>query len=132
MKVGRRHTAACANRIECALRYVVDIAAGRKLVRGRAPAGPIAIVARHEHARRQARLFAAAVGHDRGFPDYHVARKWLDELPATARLSACRRNPAESPASSRTGEQISIRRRIGRRWCAAAVILVQQAGAKQK
>jgi hypothetical protein len=56
------------------------------IVRGRASAGPIAIVARHEHARRQARLFAAAAGPARViavFHDYHVARKWLDELPMT-------------------------------------------------
>jgi hypothetical protein len=57
------------------------------IVRGREPAGPIAIVARHEHARRQARLFAAATGQARMiavFHDYHVARRWLEELPVSA------------------------------------------------
>jgi hypothetical protein len=54
------------------------------IVRSRAtPAGPIAIVARDEHAMRQARVFVAAAGHARlieVFDEQHLARKWLDAL----------------------------------------------------
>ena len=56
------------------------------IVRSRAtPAGPIAIVAREEHALRQARLFVAATGHARlieVFDEQHLARKWLDAVRA--------------------------------------------------
>ena len=54
------------------------------IVRSRpTPAGPIAIVAREEHAFRQARLFVAATGETRlieVFGEQHLARKWLDAL----------------------------------------------------